>query len=237
MNKDPIKTYEEMFPIVDALIKSRRNKWRLRAIAWMDYSDVEQVIRLHIFKKWHLWDQKRAIQPWINRIVSNQIKNIIRNLYSSVSRPCLNCSFNESKGSGPFGEKSCSATPSGTQCNECPLYAKWEKSKKAAHDLKLPVSLENHKNYHQSIESTKELDYLVAENNLHQLIKAALTDKQFFIYKMFFIDCLTDEEIAKILKFKTSEVGRKAGYKQIKNIKNMLYIKAKLILAENDVFE
>lgn len=225
-----------MFPIVDALIKSRRNKWRLRAIAWMDYSDVEQVIRLHIFKKWHLWDQARPIQPWINRIVSNQIKNIIRNLYSSVARPCLTCVFNQSKGSGAFGERSCSVTKSGTQCNECPIYAKWEKTKKAAHDLKLPVSLENHKNYHNSIESEKEYDYVNAELNLHILIKDQLTDKQYIIYKMFFIDCLSDEEIAKILKFKTNEVGRKAGYKQIKNIKNMLYARAKLILANNDVF-
>jgi len=55
-------------------------------------------------------------------------------------------------------------------------------------------------------------------------------------YKLFFIDYLTDDQIAKILKFKTNEKGRKAGYKQIKNLKKMLYLKAKKILKDNDLF-
>jgi hypothetical protein len=39
-----------------------------------------------------------------------------------------------------------------------------------------------------------------------------------------------------MLRFKTSEKGRKAGYKQIKNLKKMLYVKAQLLLKENDIF-
>jgi hypothetical protein len=53
---------------------------------------------------------------------------------------------------------------------------------------------------------------------------------------MFFIDCLTDDEVARFLKFKTNEKGRKAGYKQIKNLKKMLYLKAKNLIKDNDVF-
>jgi hypothetical protein len=53
---------------------------------------------------------------------------------------------------------------------------------------------------------------------------------------MFFVDNLTDDQVAKILKFKTSEKGRKAGYKQIKNLKKMLYIKAQNLLKDNDIF-
>ena len=43
-------------------------------------------------------------------------------------------------------------------------------------------------------------------------------------------------KVAKILKFKTNEKGRKAGYKQIKNLKKMLYLKAKFLMGENDLF-
>ena len=43
-------------------------------------------------------------------------------------------------------------------------------------------------------------------------------------------------KIAKILRFKTSEKGRKAGYKQIKNLKKMLFLKAKQLLRDNDIF-
>ena len=230
------KKFEEMYDVIDKVIKKRKNKWKLKAITWFDFEDIEQIIKLHIYKKWHLWDQSRAIEPWINRIVTNQIRNIIRNNYTSFARPCLSCPFNQNKEIESSVEFSCGFTPSRTQCNECPLFAKWEKIKKTAYDVKMTVSLENHKNYHFSFESTKDHDYLEAEKKLHFLMKENLSDKQYFIYKMFFIDNLTDDQIAKILRFKTSEKGRKAGYKQIKNLKKMLFLKAKILLSDHDIF-
>jgi hypothetical protein len=87
-----------------------------------------------------------------------------------------------------------------------------------------------------NFESSASYDYKNAENKLHDLMKSNLSDKHFFIYKMFFMDNLTDDQVAKILRFKTSEKGRKAGYKQIKNLKKMLYIKAQNLLKDNDIF-
>jgi hypothetical protein len=237
MSRKNKKKFEEMYEVIDQIIKKRQMKWKLKAIAWFDFQDIEQMIKLHIYNKWHLWDQSRAIEPWINRIVTNQLRNIIRNNYSSFAKPCLSCSFNQNKASLDKGiEDSCGFTPSRKQCNECPLFAKWEKTKKNAYDLKIPVSLENHKNYHLNIKQADSVDFLNAENRLHTLMKNNLSDKYFFIYKMFFIDCLTDDEVARFLKFRTSEKGRKAGYKQIKNLKKLLYLKAKEILQEHDIF-
>ncbi len=230
------KNFEDMYEIINQVIKKRRNKWKLKAITWFDFEDIEQVIKLHIYKKWHLWDQSRAIEPWVNRIVTNQIRNIIRNNYTSFARPCLSCPFNQNKEGDSGIEMSCGFTTSGKQCNECPLYAKWEKVKKAAYDVKMTVSLENHKNYFMNCESSISYDYKNAESKLHNLMKANLGDKHFFIYKMFFIDNLSDDQVAQVLRFKTSEKGRKAGYKQIKNLKKMLYVKAQLLLKENDIF-
>ena len=230
------KNFEDMYEIINQVIKKRRNKWKLKAITWFDFEDIEQVIKLHIYKKWHLWDQSRAIEPWVNRIVTNQIRNIIRNNYTSFARPCLSCPFNQNKEGDSGIEMSCGFTTSGKQCNECPLYAKWEKVKKAAYDVKMTVSLENHKNYFMNCESSISYDYKNAESKLHGLMKNNLGDKHFFIYKMFFIDNLSDDQVAQILKFKTSEKGRKAGYKQIKNLKKMLYVKAQFLLKENDIF-
>lgn len=230
------KKFEDMYEIIDQVIKKRKNKWKLKAITWFDFEDIEQIIKVHIHKKWHLWDQSRAIEPWVNRIVTNQIRNIIRNNYTSFARPCLSCPFNQNKEGDSGVEMSCGFTTSGKQCNECPLYAKWEKVKKAAYDVKITVSLENHKNYFMNCESSVSYDYKNAETKLHNLMKNNLSDKHFFIYKMFFIDNLNDDQVASILKFKTSEKGRKAGYKQIKNLKKMLYIKAQTLLKENDIF-
>lgn len=230
------KKFEEMYEKIDEVIKKRKSKWRLKAITWFDFEDIEQIIKLHIYKKWHLWDQSRPIEPWVNRIATNQIRNIIRNNYTSIAKPCLSCPFNTSKGIEVVYEDSCGFTPSKVQCNECPLYAKWEKLKKPAYDIKMTVSLENHKNYYMAFESSTNYDYVEAEKRMHLLMKDHLNDKQFLAYKLFFIDNLTDDQVAKILRFKTNETGRKAGYKQIKNLKKMLYLKAQKILKDNDLF-
>ena len=36
--------------------------------------------------------------------------------------------------------------------------------------------------------------------------------------------------------YSNNEKGRKAGYKQIKNLKKMLYVKAEKLIDENDLF-
>ena len=86
-----------MYEVIDQIIKKRQAKWKLKAITWFDFEDIEQIIKLHIYNKWHLWDQSRAIEPWVNRIVTNQIRSIIRNHYSSFAKPCLSCPFNQNK--------------------------------------------------------------------------------------------------------------------------------------------
>ena len=94
MPKAKIK-FEDYIEQIDAEIKKRRSKWNLTALSWMDFDDVSQILRIHIFKKWHLYDTKKPLNPWINRIISNQIKNLIRNNYGNYCRPCLKCAAAE----------------------------------------------------------------------------------------------------------------------------------------------
>ena len=70
--------FEDLIEQIDLEIKKRKSKWNLTALSWMDFDDVSQILRIHIFKKWHLYDIKKPLNPWINRIISNQIKNLIR---------------------------------------------------------------------------------------------------------------------------------------------------------------
>lgn len=209
------KSYEEFQEQIDNELKKRQGKWRLTSIAWMDYDDVCQIIRAHIYKKWDQWDQVRPLAPWVNKIITNQIKNLLRNHYQNYAKPCVNCPFNLSGGI----DDACSFTKTGRQDNNCPLFKKWNKSKKYAYSVKLPLSIEdninkinNHDpNYLYSIEDSVD--------KVNAILKEKLTEKQFFIYKMLFIDRLEEEEAARVLGYKTSEKGRKAGYKQIKNLK------------------
>ena len=86
-------SYEEKYEVIELELRKRQGKWFLTSLAWIDFDDVKQIIRTHIYKKWDQWDQERPLKPWLNRIISNQLKNILRNYYSNFAKPCLSCPF------------------------------------------------------------------------------------------------------------------------------------------------
>ena len=228
-------SYEEKYDVIEQELRKRSGKWFLTSLAWIDFDDVKQIIRTHIYKKWDQWDQSRPLKPWLNRIISNQLKNILRNYYSNFAKPCLSCPFNQS-GIAEEGAKGlCGFTESGSQCSECPLYAKWEKTKKAAYDIKMAVALDSHAHSLYSDKSSSfELEE--AERKLHAEMREVLSEKNYSIYEMLFIKNLTDEEVAEKLGYRTTEKGRKAGYKQLKNLKKQFKARAEHILKTKDIF-
>lgn len=221
--------YEDKIEVIDRIIEKHRYIWQLKAVAWMDYEDVAQIIRFHISKKWHMWKQDRPLEPWISRITSNQIKNLLRNNYSNYVRPCLSCKFNQ--GNEP---PACSITPSGLQCSECPLYKKWEKTKKNAYNVKLSVSIEGHSGTISSMHDNN-FDILASASKLHEEMKLYLAPKQYKVYSRLYIDGVSEEKVAAEMGYKTTEKGKKAGYKQIKNLKKLFKQVALKILQNEDI--
>ena len=175
-----------------------------------------------------MYDPSQPLTPWVNRIISNQIKNLIRNNYGNFTRPCLKCAAAEGFGG-------CSIYVD--QDSKCPLFAKWEKTKKRAHDAKLPLALENH---------TKEVscmggdffDVEVAAKKLHEKMKTVLKANELQVYELLYIQNLEEDDVAKIMGYKTTEKNRQPGYKQIKNIKKSILIKVKKEIDRNgaDIF-
>lgn len=226
------KSYEEYQEQIDIELKKRQGKWRLDSIAWMDYDDVCQIIRAHIYKKWDQWDQIRPLAPWVNKIITNQIKNLLRNHYQNYAKPCISCPFNMSSG---LMDDGCSFTPTNRQDSNCPLFKKWSKSKKYAYSVKLPLSIED--NLHKLNYSDPNFLYSIEDSieKVNSILKKKLNEKQFFIYKTLFIEKVNEEEAAQILGYKTSEKGRKAGYKQIKNLKIKYKKMVVDIIYKNDI--
>ena len=223
--KSPKASFESKILEINEEINKRRHKWNLTTLAWMDFSDVSQILRIHIYKKWNMYDQKQPLAPWINRIVSNQIKNLIRNNYGNYSRPCLKCAAAEN-------DDGCTIYSS--QCNKCPLYAKWEKSKKSAHDIKLPVTLENHtQEVHNIVEN--EIDIEKAAKNIHAKMQKILKPIEWKFYELYYIKHKSEEESARLMGYKTTEKNRKIGYKQVKNLKKSIMIKVKKYLYNGDI--
>jgi len=217
--------FEDKINEINQEILKRRNKWNLTSISWMDFNDVSQILRIHINNKWAQYDQKQPLAPWVNRIITNQIKNLIRNNYGNFSRPCLKCSAYE-------GENLCSIY--GKQSNACALYAKWAKSKKSAYDTKLPVSIENH---HQEVNNTPvdTINFERSINNIHLKMQVKLKPNEWIYYKMVYIDNKSEIEAARALGYKTTEKDRDIGYKQIKNLKKSIVAKVKKYIYNDEI--
>lgn len=219
--------FEDKLKEIEAALERKRSKWDLDAVAYVDYDDIKQVIMSHIYKKWHLWDQTKPIEPWLSRVVSNQFKNLLRNHYGNYARPCLRCKFN-------LGGQSCSRNIGGLQDSSCAEYKEWEQKKKAAYDIKLAVTMENH--MHEITERRDNfLDLEMATQKLQMEMKSHLNGRQYVAFKMLFIQNKTEEQVARYLGFKTNEKKRSAGYKQIKNLKKIFQEKAKEIIKEKDI--
>ena len=217
--------FEDCIEIIDSEIRKRRGKWNLTAVAWIDFDDVSQIIRIHIFKKWNLYDSSKPLVPWINRIISNQIKNIIRNNYGNYSRPCLKCAAAESNDLCNIYEK---------QCSECPLYAHWEKNKKKAHDTKLPLPLDHHtKEVFNRFDQSVNVEH--AANSLHLKMKKLLKPVEWKVYNYLYIEYKDEKVVAELMGYSTSEKNRNPGYKQIKQIKKKIITIAKRVINEGEI--
>ena len=233
--KEPKLTYADKAEVIDKELIKRSHKWFLNSVTWMDYDDVCQIIRSHIHKKWDQWDQSRPLEPWLNKIISNQLKNILRNNYGNYVRPCLNCPFNQSGPPSDDQEGLCGFTVSGLQCNECPLYAKWEVTKKAAYNTKMAVTLENHAKEASVMPETSFAGLDESIDKVHLRMKELLPEKKYKVYKMLYIDNLSEKEVAVEMGYKTSEAGRTAGYKQIRNLKKLFKQTVQELLANEDI--
>lgn len=219
------ESFEKNIDIIDEEIRKRKNKWNLAALSWIDFEDVEQILRIHIYKKWTLYDPKKPLAPWLNIIISNQIKNIIRNNYGNYARPCLKCAAAE-------WDDSCSIY--GEQCKKCPLYAHWENNKKDAFNTKVTLPLENHiKEVHDM--TNEGFDLLKSTQSLSSALKKVLKPAEWIVYEMLCLQNQKEEEVARLLGFKTTEKNRSPGYKQIKNLKRSIIIKAKRCIINGEV--
>tara|TARA_R110000803_G_scaffold86741_3_gene153210 strand:- start:1570 stop:2274 length:705 start_codon:yes stop_codon:yes gene_type:complete len=223
------RKFEDCISIIETAIRKQRSRWRLDCIAWFDFEDVEQVIKLHIYNKWAMWDQKRPLEPWINIIVSNQIKNLVRNHYGNYTRPCTTCEFN-------MGDDACSYTLSKVQDRGCEKYAKWEKTKKAAFSLKVAVSADDHMYEIGSRDSDGDISIDRSIARLNKEMKKELTELHYKAYYMlYFEEGCTEEDVAVLMGYKTNEKKRKAGYRQVKNLKKIFTEKAAKIMEEQDI--
>ncbi len=227
-----MRKYEDCLPIIDNEIYKRKNKTNLY-LNDADFEDIAQIIRIHIFNQWYLFDDTKPLEHWVNKIITHQISNFIRNNYTSIAPPCYKCPANQGGGL-------CSFTTSGEQCSECPLFKKWTKAKQDGFNIKFATSLQSEDGDNQTVEDkiaiqSTNIDWTAAMSKLSDQLKSRLSKELYLVYKFIYLDGNSDIDLAKKLKFKTSEKNRVPGYKQIYNFKQKIIEEAKKILLEEDI--
>ena len=204
------KKYEDYQDLIDQAVKKQKSRWRLDAIKWFDFEDVEQVVKSHIAQKWHMWDQSRPLEPWLSRVITNRMWNLIRNHYGSYIKPCSTCIHAR--------DELCAKTLSGNQDVSCKDYAKWSKKKKFGLELKTASSLDDNE-YVVNVKCSSYFDYETDIDKLNHKMRKKLGGKLYEAYYMlYFADC-SEEDVAKYMGYKLSDNNRKIGYRQVKNLK------------------
>tara|TARA_R110000772_G_scaffold82026_1_gene174146 strand:- start:281 stop:499 length:219 start_codon:yes stop_codon:yes gene_type:complete len=66
-------------------------------------------------------------------------------------------------------------------------------------------------------------------------MKKDLSEIHYKAYNMLFFEKASEEDVAKMMGYKTNEKKRKAGYRQVKNLKKLFMQKASEIIKEHDI--
>jgi hypothetical protein len=153
----------------------------------MEWNDVASICTTRIWKKWHLYDPSRPLENWCNALISNELKNLKRDLHGRFSRPCVGGGkANGSSCVHNLGGNTCEITKSRTQCAECPLYREWEKTRRYVFNIKSTVALENHA---QEVSNMPEehFDSDAVQKALHAEMRANLTQWEWHVYHGLYI--------------------------------------------------
>ena len=205
------KTYEDYSEFIDEAIRKQRARWRLDAIKWFDFEDVEQVVKSHVAQKWHMWDQSRPLGPWLGRVITNRMWNLIRGHYGSYIKPCSTCIHAR--------DDLCAKTLSGNQDMSCPDFARWSKKKKYGLELKTAGSLDEYDDLAR-VQCSNSFDYDYHLDKLDVEMKKRLSEKKYRAYRMIFFEECLEEEVANFMGYKCTDSNKKLGYRQVKNLKN-----------------
>lgn len=212
--------FEEVYDIIRETVYKRKHKW-VYQLSWLDYDDVASIIMMHLHKKWHLYNPKQPLLNWVNRISTNQIINLARNHYNTYLPPCASCVCNT-------GDDSCSLF--GTQGEACGVYKKWvDAKKKESYNINIPLSTENHQAELSNM-SADTLDYDAIIPKLEVQAKKILTNREQIVFKSFFINKETEQEVLLKLGFKNNN----KNHKLLDSVKESIYKKLKKFIYSDE---
>lgn len=231
---DSEKRFNLAVPELQEIIAKRKHMWRATSV--MEWADVSNILLERIYRQFHHYDPSQPLDRWVNTVISNAIKNMVRNLIVKTNRPCVsatpygaNCSFN-------LGCNKCSWTKSGNQDSSCKFYAKWEKRKQAKFSISTPLSIEHHINESHSMpdELLSEERVEAAKKTIDDNIQRRLTKEEYRIYVLLYVKHLSLKEAAKKMGFKGDNETK--SYLRVRSASIKIQEIAGQLISENGVF-
>lgn len=219
------RTFEECYEEIHDTVYKRRNKWKYQLNSF-DFDDVAQIIIHHIYTKWDLYDQTMPLLNYVNRVTTNQMINLARNHYNTYLPPCQTCYCRTN-------ETDCSLF--GTQDkNQCGVLKKWHTANKQdSYNINLPVSTEHHSAELKN-RSNIEIDYEKVFAVLQDKSKKILTNLEYTVFDLVFIQQISEVEVLQKLGYKSNKNSKGQYSKQLEHIKDNIYKKIKkYIYSEN----
>jgi DNA-directed RNA polymerase specialized sigma24 family protein len=231
--------FSEVAVHIKKLIDARRNSWELEYVNW---EDVAQIIWIRAFSKYHLFDPKKApLDHWANTLISNSLKNLLRDHLYKFVRPCIQkpkCVFNTGGDGCSWGGNS-----TGVQCSACPLYKKWMDKKFELFSISTPLNLD----YHVGETSTVHEEYVNIEEKkviIDRKVNERLdNDNERLMYKLLYIDKMSYEQVSVYMKYEsnesiaTSSYSKIPGYQIISRIDRKIKKLAKEIILNEDLLD
>jgi len=227
-----ILSFEECLPIIQVEVAKKKVKWRLTSLRHIDFNDVSNILLNHVYTKWYLYDQTRPLRNWLHGLLSNRMRNIIRDNFGAWKRPCLkHCPY--------FGGGTV-CTLYGTQCNKCDLYAKWESGSKLKLEILMPHSVDSpiesdEGSFVQTQLQDKTCNFLnfdIKIPEFNDLLQEKLKPLEWKTYKYLFIDHLSDVECAKNLGYDITGLKNSKGVKAVAKLKTKIYAVSKVLVLE-----
>lgn len=217
--EDRIKYFEDNYHLISKIIEQFRGRWKLAGIQHYDFDDAKNEIANHIYLKLHLYNTEYNFSAWIASIVNNQFKNLLRNKYYNVAKPCVSCVFKD--------EDCC--IKYGVQGPECPLFKKWLETKQDKFNVNFTVTMENHTDEVNGISDPVDNieDSLL---DFKDRMKEELSHNEYIFFNLVYLQNKTEKEAGKVMGYKTN----KEAVANLKFVKNNVLEKARKILGGID---
>lgn len=230
-------TFEEVANDIRTQINRRRQRWRATNVK--PWEDVAQDIFIHVYNKWYLFDpNKKALSHWLNVVISNQIKNEMRNLIYKNARPCIGSNKDQHCCIYNGGGNLCTwpGNSTGIQCSVCPVYRAWQTRKSHLNNINTPLSLDNH-----AVEADRmQCDFTDIDGKKKVLDDRILShlsnETERKMYTLMFIEHKTEEEVGYIFGYKLQDNSKTPGYQMILKFRKKVIALAREIVYDEDLF-